>query len=195
MHRHPFTYSIGMASGIPDCYERHITRSLSAMRGQYHDGKAYEALLARVDMLVYDVYAFEPPEESGDLMHGVSVLHAGKVGDEYFMTRGHFHAELATAEVYQCLAGEGMMVMETMQGEWSVAELRPGTVLYVPPGWAHRSVNTASEQDFVEFFVCPSNAGHDYRTIETRGFRKLVVEHAGRPQVVDNPRWLAPERR
>ena len=45
--------------------------------------------------------------------------------------RDSFHTVLETAEVYHCLKGEGYMVMETPEGEWAVAELRPGVVLYV----------------------------------------------------------------
>jgi glucose-6-phosphate isomerase len=39
------------------------------------------------------------------------------------------------------------------------------------------------------FWVYPAHAGHDYRTIEERGFRKLVVDVGGVPTVIDNPRW------
>ena len=82
--------------------------------------------------------------------------------------------------------------METPEGDWSVEELRTGTILYVPPRWAHRSVNTGSQEDLVTFFVYPGDAGHDYGTIESQGFRKLMFEVNGLPQIVDNPRWLAP---
>jgi len=85
-----------------------------------------------------------------------------------------------------------MMVMETPEEEWAVEELRPGRVLYVPPRWAHRSVNTGQE-DLVTLFVYPGHAGHDYGTIETRGFHKLVVERDGQPTIVDNPRWRSQE--
>jgi glucose-6-phosphate isomerase len=104
------------------------------------------------------------------------------------MTKGHFHTVLDTAEVYYTLRGHGLMVMETPEGDSAVEELKPGSVLYVPPRWAHRSVNTGTE-DLVMFFVYPGNAGHDYGTIEQQGFRKVVVERNGQPQVVDNPRW------
>ena len=127
-------------------------------------------------------------------MYGTSIVHPGKVGDEYWMTKGHFHAVLETAEVYYCLQGEGMMVMETPEGDWAVEELRPGRVLYVPPRWAHRSVNTGADQDLVTLYVYPAHAGHDYGTIQSRGFRKLVVERDGRPCVIDNPRWSQEER-
>ena len=111
------------------------------------------------------------------------------------MTKGHFHNVLDTAEVYYCLQGEGMMVMETHRGEWAVEPLRPQKVLYVPPRWAHRSVNTSRVEALVTFFMYPGNAGHDYGSIEKQGFRRLVVERNGAPQVIDNPRWLPPEAR
>jgi glucose-6-phosphate isomerase len=86
-------------------------------------------------------------------------------------------------------------VMETPEGDWSVEPLRPHSVLYVPPRWAHRSVNVSSDEDLVTFFVYPGNSGHDYGTIETQGFRKLVVERDGLPKIIDNPHWLPPEKR
>jgi len=185
----PFGFDISLAKArIPACAE-HIVRRLSDLRGQYADQAAYAAMLAQGDVLLYEVYQISRPQVPGELLCGLSVVHPGKVGDEYFMTKGHYHAVLDTAEVYYCLQGRGMMVMETPQGEWAVEELRPGRGLYVPPRWAHRSVNTDPRADLVTFFVYPGHAGHDYGTIEQQGFRKLVVERDGRPQVVDNPRW------
>jgi glucose-6-phosphate isomerase, archaeal len=195
MHQSPFTFGITLPQGIPTVFDNHIARRLSSMRGQYADERAYEAQLVQGDVLLYEVYEICRPESSGELLHGISIVHPGKVGDEYFMTKGHFHAVLETAEVYYCLAGEGYMVMETPDGEWSIAELRPGQVLYVPPRWAHRSVNTGAAADLITFFVYPGHAGHDYGSIEKQGFRKLIVEQAGKPTFIDNPRWLPPQQR
>ena len=189
----PFTFTVDVSEAKLDKYDHHITRSLSEMSGQYADRQAYDSALAREDVLLYEVYETSRPENSGELLNGISVLHPGKVGDEYFMTKGHFHAVLETAEVYYCLKGEGLMVMETPEGDWAVEALRPGKVLYVPPRWAHRSVNTGADEDLVTFFVYPGHAGHDYGTIEVQGFRKLVVEENGRPKIVDNPRWRSPQ--
>ena len=102
-------------------------------------------MLAEEDPMLYEVYEFNRPEVAGELLHGVSVIHPGLVGDEFFMTKGHFHSLLETAEVYYCLKGEGQMVMETPEGEWDVQPFTPGAVLYVPPRWAHRSVNTSKD--------------------------------------------------
>jgi glucose-6-phosphate isomerase len=191
----PFTYGVNIPAAKIEKYDNHISRHLSSMSGQYLDQAAFEALLAREDTLLYEVYETRRPEVPGELLNGLSVLHPGKVGPEYFMTKGHFHTVLETAEIYYCLKGEGYMVMETPEGDWSVEALRPGRVLYVPPRWAHRSVNTSAGEDLVTFFVYPGHAGHDYGTIETQGFRKLVVEENGQPKIIDNPRWRSPEKR
>jgi len=185
----PYVFDIQSPPGRLSRHDKHIVRHLSALRGQFADQRAYEALLRQEDVALYEVYELTRPAAAGELPHGVSIVHPGKVGDEYYMTKGHFHAVLETAEVYHCLSGQGMMVMETPEGEWAVERLRPGGVLYVPPRWAHRSVNTGRDVDLITFFVYPGNAGHDYGTIERNGFRKLVVERDGQPAVVDNPRW------
>jgi glucose-6-phosphate isomerase, archaeal len=191
----PFTFDVSIADAILSEYDNHIERRLSAMKGQFLDAEAFQALLADDDALLYEVYEIKRPEIAGELLNGLSIVHPGKVGDEYYMTKGHFHTVLETSEVYYCLKGQGVMVMETPEGEWAVEPLRPNSVLYVPPRWAHRSVNTSLTEDLVTFFVYPGNAGHDYGTIETQGFRKLVVERNGSPAIVDNPRWMPPEQR
>jgi glucose-6-phosphate isomerase len=195
MSDRPFTFQISQPDGVPSQFDNHISRRLSAMEDQFADRKAYDAMLNEEDTVLYEVYEVKRPEIPGELLHGISIVHPGKVGDEYFMTKGHFHSELETAEIYYCLRGRGVMVMETPEGEWSVEPLRPGSVLYVPPRWAHRSVNTSPTQDLVMFFVYPGHAGHDYGSVERQGFRKLIVERDAQPQIVDNPRWLPPEER
>ena len=83
--------------------------------------------------MLYEVFELKRPEVAGELLHGVSVLHPGKIGDEYYMTKGHFHTVLETGEIYHCLQGQGYMVMETPEGEVAVEALYPGRVLYVLP--------------------------------------------------------------
>jgi glucose-6-phosphate isomerase len=194
MRTRPFTFELAATGGIPSECDNHIQRRLSSMKGQYLDQEAYRAMLEQEDTLLYEVYEIKRPEVAGELLHGVSIVHPGKVGDEYFMTKGHFHTVLETSEIYHCLKGRGMVVMETPEGDWAAEELHPGKVLYVPPGWAHRSVNTSLEEDLATFFVYPGNAGHDYRTIEQKGFRKLVVHHDNSTQIIDNPRWYPSEK-
>ena len=191
----PFTFGVDIGKNTLMPHDHHIVRRLSAMKGQFLYFEVYNAMLREDDVILYQIYEITRPEDAGELMSGLSVVHPGKVGEEYFMTKGHFHTVLATAEVYYCLKGEGLMVMETPEGEWAIEPMRPGQVLYVPPRWAHRSINTSPDEDLINFFTYPANAGHDYGSIEIQGFRKLVVENNGKPQIIDNPRWLPPEQR
>ena len=166
-----------------------LQRRLSEMKGMYADEARRAEMAADEDILVYEFYDLGIPEESGDIAYGTSMVFPGKVGDEYFMTKGHFHTILDTAEVYYCLAGRGYMLMENPEGECEARELKPGDAVYVPGRYAHRSINVSATEKLVTFFAFPADAGHDYGTIESKGFRKLMVERDGQPVLVDNPRW------
>ncbi len=166
-----------------------LQRFLLNMKGMFADQAAYEAQLAADNVLVYEFFDMGVPETSGDVAYGTSITYPGKVGDEYFMTKGHFHTVLDTAEVYYCLRGHGYMLMENPEGDWEAQELTPGKAVYVPGRYAHRSVNVSPDEPLITFFAFPGHAGHNYGAIETQGFRKLIVERDGKPEFVDNPRW------
>jgi glucose-6-phosphate isomerase len=185
----PFVYKVDTKNEIISNPDSHIIRKLSSMKNQYLDEKSYGEMLAKEDCLLYEVYEKLVPELEGELLQGMSIVHPGKVGNEYFMTKGHFHSILNTAEFYYCVKGNGYMMMENPEGGWAAEELLPNTVLYVPGRWAHRSINVKSDEDLITIFAYPATAGHDYATIETKGFRKLVIEKDGKPAIVDNPKW------
>lgn len=107
------------------------------------------------------------------------------------MTKGHFHTVLETAEVYYCLSGHGYMLMENPEGDWDAQKLKPGLSVYVPGRFAHRSINVSNTQPLITFFAFPGHAGHDYGAIESKGFRKLIIEENGQPTITDNPKWRA----
>ncbi|WP_418232185.1 glucose-6-phosphate isomerase family protein [Butyricicoccus sp.] len=186
----PFTLDFDLVSGLCKSGRAKLThRFVSNMAAQFNDSAAAEEIVRNGDKPIYDFYELDQiPETAGDLKFGTSIVYAGKVGDEYFMTQGHFHTILETGEVYYCLAGQGAMLMETPEGEVHLAEMKAGEAVYVPPRWAHRSINTGNET-MVTFFVFRSDAGHDYGTIKQKGYRKLVVERDGKPVMIDNPKW------
>ncbi len=166
-----------------------IQRRLSEMAGMYADEAARAAMVAANDPLVYEFHDMGVPDRPGAIAYGTSIAYAGKVGDEYFMTKGHFHSILETAEVYYCLRGQGIMLMESPEGDWEAQPFIPGAAVYVPERYAHRSINTHPTDPLVTFFAFRGDAGHDYGTIEGQGFRKLVVDRADQPEIIDNPRW------
>ncbi|MDC7228313.1 MAG: glucose-6-phosphate isomerase [Spirochaetales bacterium] len=177
-----------MKSGLSKTKES-LQRKLSKMKGMYADDAAFDAAVAKEDTLVYEFYDMGVPESEKEVAYGTSITYPGKVGDEYYMTKGHFHTVLDTAEVYYCLRGHGYMLMENPEGDWEAVELTPGKAVYVPGRYAHRSINVSDSEPLVTFYAFPGHAGHDYGTIETKGFRKLIVERNGRPEIIDNPKW------
>jgi glucose-6-phosphate isomerase, archaeal len=183
----PFNIYFDLKSG-QSSDRKPTKRYLSNMKGMFSDDKALNELIEKEDSLVYEFFELSLPSTPGDLLFGTSILYPGKVGNEYFMTKGHFHKILETAEVYYCMSGRGYMLMEDPEGHWDAQELTPGRMVYVPKCWAHRTVNVGKEP-FVTFFAFRGDAGHDYGTIETKGYRKLLVEKDGKVEIIDNPRW------
>ena len=187
MNVNPFTTYFDLKNG-QSTDKKPTKRFLSNMKGMFLDEKKLEELIEKGDSLIYEFFELGLPETPGDLLFGTSILYSGKVGNEYFMTKGHFHTILETAEVYYCLSGKGYMLMEDPEGNWDAQEMTPGKAVYIPKRWAHRSINVGNDT-LVTFFAFRSDAGHDYGTIETKGYRKLMVENNGKVEIVDNPRW------
>ena len=111
-------------------------------------------------------------------MFCISTLHPGVVGDECFMTKGHYHTVRETAEIYLCIRGQGFMAMKTTEGDCVLEPMVRNRMVYVPPYWAHRSINTGNEP-LVSFCAYPGDAGHNYGDIETEGFPKRVFRING----------------
>jgi glucose-6-phosphate isomerase len=183
-----FTVDFSLTDGLSKTAES-SRRYLSNVANMFLDQAAAAKMLEEGDPLVYEFYELGSPEDAGDVAFGSSITYPGKVGDEFFMTKGHFHSILETAEVYYCLSGEGGMIFENPEGDVSFEEFKPGVAVYVPQRFAHRTVNTGSKP-LVTFFAFRGDAGHDYGTIETKGYRKLVVSKAsGGYELIDNPKW------
>jgi glucose-6-phosphate isomerase len=83
------------------------------------------------------------------------------------------------------------MMMENPEGDWKSVEMSAGTAVYVPARYAHRSINTSATEPLVTFFAFRGDAGHDYGTIEEKGYRNLLVERDGQPVTIENPKWGA----
>lgn len=161
-------------------------RRLSDLKGLFSDADA-EARLAPADPLVYRVFdAAALPKEDGHLLFSTTVIESGRVGDEYFMTKGHFHARADRAELYYGLSGQGMLLLQTPEGRYHSLPMEAGTAAYVPPYWGHRTMNTGDDP-FVFLAAYPADAGYDYGTIARDGFAALVLAGPDEPRVVPNP--------
>ena len=174
----PFSVAVDVDAAVMPGAAGRIVRRASDMRGYYADEKALEALIARGDPIHYEVFEKPVPREYGHLMYCISVLHPGRVGDEFFMTKGHYHTVCETAETYLGLKGSGYIVLKTSEGAFDAVPIARGTMVYVPPYWAHRSVNI-SDEALVSYCVYPGEAGHNYGDIEQEGFPGRVMLENG----------------
>ena len=164
-------------------------RRLSQLRGAFADTRALDDQLARgEDPLVYTVSTVEHGSGQGDQHIGLGVLYPGRVGREYFLTRGHRHQRAEAAEVYIGLRGTGKMILQNSSGT-SVLELVPESAVYVPGHTDHRTVNTGVAP-LVYLGIYPAWAGHDYRSLENENFSVVVIEHGGAPRVLDRREFL-----
>jgi glucose-6-phosphate isomerase len=163
----------GVMDGATSSYEKR----LGDMGGVYRDDDAYRAALAEkgADFLVYRVEEHRNDGGEGALIIGTSTLQPGRYGDEFAVTRGHLHAKADRAELYYCLSGTGVMLLETLDGRSEAMPMRPGRAVHVPGYWVHRSVNVGDEP-FVTLFCYGADAGQDYELIaRAGGMSSLVV--------------------
>ncbi len=161
-----------------------MLRRIGDMQGVYADTLAFSA--ADLIEIVYKVDSYTPvePGTEGGLMFGITHLMPGRIGAEYFMTKGHFHAKRDRAEFYWGLAGQGVLMLMDADGKSRTEEVRSGSLHYVPGHTAHRLVNTGGE--VLDVAACwPSDAGHDYGIIAESGFSLRVLAGASGPEFVN----------
>lgn len=166
-------------------------RRLSDLRGYFADQDAYEQRLAADDPIVYTIASVEPAQGEGQLHYGLGMIAPGRIGDEYFMTKGHYHAWRPAAEFYIGLSGSGLMLLEDEQsGESTVLPLTPNSVVYVPGYTAHRTLNVG-DVPLTYLGIYPALAGHDYGAIAERNFHSVVVASGGKPVQLRRDAYLA----
>ena len=157
-------------------------RTFGALKSYFADQAAAAELADRV---AYRVQAWEPkPEgEPGAVCCATTFLEPGLVGDEYVLTRGHFHVNADRPELEVTVSGEGWLVLMTEDRETRVEKMSAGSVHHVPPRTAHRVANVGDAPlVFVSYWA--SETGHDYQTIIDHGFSARVRRVHGGPALV-----------
>ncbi|WP_445734903.1 glucose-6-phosphate isomerase family protein [Mariniflexile sp.] len=159
------------------------TRKIKDILGIFQDEKAFSNMSQ--EKLVYTVQAWLPVAEGtlGGLFFGASTIYPGKVGNEYFMTKGHFHLNSDRAEFYWGIKGKGMLIlMDRDRNTWA-EEVYPGSLHYIDSEIGHRLANTGDENLIVG--ACwPSDAGHNYEEIAKNGFSARLFEVDGKPKLM-----------
>ena len=163
-----------------------LSRSIGDLGDIFYDKKAWSSLPPQEKVYEVDSYFPVPDGTEAGLFFGITYIYPGKVGNEYFMTKGHFHKKRNRAEIYSCIEGHGMLLlMDENRNTWA-EEMFPGSLHYINGHTAHRTANTGTT--LLSFSaIWPSDAGHDYDTISEKGFSKILVEENGKPTLVDKP--------
>lgn len=187
----PRLCDIAVDTGMLVNGDGHYKKTYRDLAGLYADSDAFDALLAdKGDEIAYEVTSYTPGTKTSDLIMGVTRMEPGRVGREFYLTRGHIHANGDRPEIYQTLSGRGIMQMESPAGDVRLIEMAPLQICYVPPFWIHRSVNIGDD-DLVMFFAYPSDSGQDYGIIERSGGMRVRVVSDGNGgwAAEDNPAW------
>ena len=170
------------------CIETEL-RKVSNLSAMFSDTNAVNNLIHLGDRIIYEIRYYPFLTGKSDMALGTTIIYPGKVGDEYHMTKGHFHETDDQPEIYHCVQGVGILQMMTLEGEYVSASWIKDTITHIPPQYAHRVINTGSTPlVFVASFHIA--AGHLYHPIETKGFKYIVIEKDGKPLEVLNPKWV-----
>ena len=155
----------------------HYSKTFDELEGMYENEQEFQKMLPKWrNRVVYEVWEHRSSKNKGDLVFGTSVMKPGRVGNEFFLTRGHQHQKAYCAETYFCLRGKCVILMESPEGEIKALKFDKGQLVYVPPYWFHRSVNVGNSE-LITLFTYNSDAGQNYEILKKRrGMRKRVVQ-------------------
>lgn len=150
---------------------QHKSTTLGNLAGLFADHQAWQAMSA--EFAVYNVEMLPSPQREGELFVGTTHLQPGKVGNEFFMTRGHFHQRREQGEFYFGLRGNGLLLLQHQDGDCTLEQVFAGSVHHIPSFTAHRLINTGDEV-LSALAVWPTVAGHDYSALQPQGFKLRV---------------------
>ena len=109
MKQHPFDALMELETGVIDEASLATVRRLSDMPSFFHDQDAVKALMEE-DPVLYRMYIKQNPTSSSLWNIGSCVIEPGTVGNEFFMTKGHFHITQEAPEIYLTLSGVGEII-------------------------------------------------------------------------------------
>lgn len=162
-----------MAINIKGPYGKKICRHLSDLKSYFSDQSAVKKLLKKSDPVLYEVYEHEVPHTDEHLTFATTILYPGKVGKEFYFTKGHFHFNPDGAETTIGIEGSGVVLIQDRKGKCKSEPIKPFGITYSPAGWAHRVINNSSKK-LVFLSICRADVGHDYESITKKGFAKKI---------------------
>ncbi len=169
---------------------KYIQRHLSEMQDFFSDSEAIKYVLTQSDPLIYEYWEMEYAGSGNGISFGMTRIQPGQIGNEYFLTKGHFHADGLGDEMHLTLDGQGMVLLLDREEKSTCMEMQSGRMCYYPGHLAHRTINTGIEP-LVFVGIWPPHIVHDYETLKRNGFPKLIVAGQSGPELINNPRFTS----
>lgn len=165
---------LDLATGIFEGQWPQSIRTLAELAPIFADREAAGAMAP--ETIVYETHGC-PGEMDGEarLLYATTIIQPGTVGDEYFMTRGHFHTDPSLGELMFTLKGQGALVLMDRERTTWAEEMSSGSVHDIDGRHAHRVVNKGDEP-LVFLVAWMSDCGHDYESIRELGFGKRLMK-------------------
>jgi len=125
------------AQNLKKNHDEKIIRKLSDMKDKFKDKEQVKKVLYKKDPIIYRVYRKEIDEKRN---LSLTLMKPGKIGEEFFMTKGHRH-DKPDKEIYVLVKGQGKLILQNKQGKTKTISLKKGEEIKIPGDSAHRLVN------------------------------------------------------
>ena len=120
-------------------HDERYERKLKDLHGIFKDREAYEKEIKK-NPIIYELYT----KNLSPIRNTLTVIYPGKIGKEFYMTRGHIHKN-KTPEFYILLEGKGILLMQNSE-KVKVIKMKLGKIELIPKGYAHRIINNGNEK-------------------------------------------------
>lgn len=166
----PFQITIDKKTGVIDYFTEKKETKYQDMMGLFKHNDAD----IPSDQLIYTVFLRSVPQVHGELLQCTTVIEPGNIGGEFFMTKGHIHQDQTCCEIYHGISGKGLLLLQR-DSDYQYFFLTPGSSVYIPGTWAHRTINVGSEP-FIFYSIWPSTSGYNYEKIKEKGFACRIMQ-------------------
>lgn len=130
-------------------YDRKVVRRFKDMKDRFQNADGVKG-----NPVLYTVYI----RDFGLFETGLTVVEAGNVNGEFFMTKGHRHKK-PSGEIYILLSGKGKLMLQ--DSKTRIIELKKDKVNLIPKKAGHRLINTGNKKLEV-LTIYSKDTGHDY---------------------------------
>jgi len=150
-------------------YNQLIIRKLGDMKNHFQDKEEVKKILNEgKNPLIYTVYRKDLDDKKN---LSLTLMKPGKIGKEFFMTKGHRH-DKPHKELYVLVKGKGKLILQDIDDNVKVINLKKGKEIKIPGDSAHRLVN-AGKETLEVITIDFKDVGKDYST----EFKKRILDN------------------